>query len=206
MDHHFSYLRCTITSDAKINKEFNNKLAKASDVFGRLYKCMWYNKHLKKGTNISMYRSLACNIAQLWITYWYYLWLLKCFHQYCFWISFNIYWSDFVTSIEVLEKANITSIKAMLLKFELCWIGHISGMGNHHLPGSYCDELSSDHHSWGAPKKQFKNCLKNSLMPIKLTIAVPVLVLSFMNVLAVSVARPQLDLHFMDPIHERIVN
>ena len=34
----FSYLGCTISSDAKIDKEVDNRLAKANNSFGRLYK------------------------------------------------------------------------------------------------------------------------------------------------------------------------
>ena len=36
--------------------------------------------------------------------------------------------------IEVREKAKINSIEAMLLKSLLCWVRHISRMGNHCLP------------------------------------------------------------------------
>ena len=55
--HQFTYLGCAITSDAKIKKEVN-RLAKANSAFGRLYKRVWNNKHLKKGTKISVYRAI----------------------------------------------------------------------------------------------------------------------------------------------------
>ena len=44
--HQFCYLGCTISSDAKIDKEIDNRLAKASSAFGRLYKRVWNNRHL----------------------------------------------------------------------------------------------------------------------------------------------------------------
>ena len=50
--HHFTYLGCTITSNAKINREVDNRLAKANSTFGKLCKRVWNNKHLKK---ISVY-------------------------------------------------------------------------------------------------------------------------------------------------------
>ena len=52
--HQFSYLGCTITSDAKIDRDIDNRLAKANSAFGRLYKRMWNNQHLKKDTKISV--------------------------------------------------------------------------------------------------------------------------------------------------------
>ena len=48
---------CTILSDAKIDKEIDNRLAKANSAFGRLYKFVWNNKSLKCKTKISVYRA-----------------------------------------------------------------------------------------------------------------------------------------------------
>ena len=42
------------------------------------------------------------------------------YHQRCLRAILNIHWSDFVTNIEVLEMAKVTSIEAMLLKTQLC--------------------------------------------------------------------------------------
>ena len=46
----FTYLGCTISSDAKIDKEVDNRLAEANSAFGRLYSRVWSSKHLKKAT------------------------------------------------------------------------------------------------------------------------------------------------------------
>jgi len=46
--HQFTYLGCTISSGAKIDREIDNRLAKANSAFGRLYKRVWANKQLKK--------------------------------------------------------------------------------------------------------------------------------------------------------------
>ena len=46
----FTYLGCTILSDARIDKEIDNRLAKANNAFCRLYKRVWNNEHLKKST------------------------------------------------------------------------------------------------------------------------------------------------------------
>ena len=63
-----------------------------------------------------------------------------------------------VTNIEVLENAKITNIKS-----QLCRTGHVSKMGNHCLPRIILyGELSVGYCDRGAPKKQFKDCLKKS--------------------------------------------
>ena len=57
--HQFTYLECTITSDTKIDKEMDNRLTKSNSAFGRLSNRVWKNKHLKKGTKISVYRAVV---------------------------------------------------------------------------------------------------------------------------------------------------
>ena len=68
--HQFTYLGCTITSDAKINRELDNRLAKANSAFGRLYKRVWNSKDLKKGTKISVYRAIILNLLLPLTTPW----------------------------------------------------------------------------------------------------------------------------------------
>ena len=71
--------------------------------------------------------------AEFWATYHRHLCLIEHYHQRCLCTSLNINWSDFVTNIEVLEMAKVTSIKAMFLKTLLYWAGHVSKMEDHHL-------------------------------------------------------------------------
>ena len=56
--HQFTYLGCTITSNAKIDRKVDNRLAKSNSAFGRLSNRVWKtwkeSKHLKKGTKISV--------------------------------------------------------------------------------------------------------------------------------------------------------
>lgn len=166
--HQFTYLGCTITSDAKIDKEVDNRLAKANSAFGRLYKRVWNNRQLKKSTKISVYRAVVLTTllygSESWVTYRHHLQLLERFHQRCLRTILEIHWSDYVTNVEVLEQAGIASIEAMLLKSQLRWAGHVSRMEDHRLPKiALYGELSSGHRDRGAPKKRYKDSLKKSL-------------------------------------------
>ena len=166
--HQFTYLGCTITSDAKLDKEVDSRLAKANSAFGRLYKRVWNNKQLKKSTKISVYRAVVLTTllygSESWVTYSHHIRLLERFHQRCLRTILNIHWSDYVTNVEVLEQAEITSIEAMLMKTQLRWAGHVSRMENHRLPKiALYGELSTGYRNRGAPKKRFKDSLKKSL-------------------------------------------
>jgi len=100
----FTYLGCTISSDAKIDKEVDNRLAKASSAFGRLYSRVWNNKHLKKATKVSVYRAVVLTTllygSDSWVPYRHHLRLLERFHQRCLRSIFNIHWSDYITTLK----------------------------------------------------------------------------------------------------------
>ena len=69
----FTYLGCTISSNARIDGEVDNRLAKANSAFGRLHKRVWKNKHLTTKTKISVYRAVVLTTllygSETWVTY-----------------------------------------------------------------------------------------------------------------------------------------
>ena len=146
----------------------DNRLAKASSGFGRPYSRVWNNKRLKKTTNVSVYRAVVLTTllygSESWVSYRHHLRLLERFHQRCLRSILNIHWSDYITNVEVLERAGITSIEAMLMKTQLRWAGHVSRMEDHRLPKIVLyGKLSTGYRDRGAPKKRFKDSLKKSL-------------------------------------------
>ena len=110
------------------------------------------------------YSLLSCTAPSRVVTYRCQLRLLERFHQRCLRTILNIHWSEFVTNVEVVEQAKLTSIEAMLLKSQLRWVGHVSRMEDHRLPKiALYGELSSGHRNIGAPKKRYKDTLKKAL-------------------------------------------
>ena len=73
----FTYLECTISSVANIDKEVDSRLPKAHSIFGRIYNCVWSSKHLNESTKISIYRAVALSTllygSESWVTYSHYL-------------------------------------------------------------------------------------------------------------------------------------
>ena len=64
--------------------------------------------------------------SESWVTYHHHL---EHIHQCCLHTILNIYWSNYISNIEVLDQAEITSIEVMLLKSQLQWAGHVFRMG-----------------------------------------------------------------------------
>ena len=58
------------------------------------------------------------------------------------------------------ERAEVPSIKALLLKSQLRWAGYVSRMEDHRLPKIVLyGELATVYHDIGAPKKRYKDNL-----------------------------------------------
>ena len=75
----------------------------------------------------------------------------------------GIKWQDYITNNKVLERANFSSMKAILMFHQLCWVGHVSHMDDSRMPKAMLySELSQGKHDRG-PYKQFKDQLKHQL-------------------------------------------
>ena len=164
----FNYLGCIISNDAKIDKEIDNRLAKANSSFGRLHKRVWNNKQLRYCTKIRVYRAVVLTTllygSESWVAYRHHVRLLERFHQRCLRSILNIHWRDYITNVEVLDRAKIPSIEAILLKQQLRWAGHVHRMNDNRFPKlTLYGELSRGHRVRGAPRKRFKDSLKKSL-------------------------------------------
>jgi len=165
---HFKYLGCTIAKDSRIDKEIDNRLAKANSSFGRLKERVWTNHDLKTSTKIAVYRAVVLTTllygCESWVLYRCHIKVLERLHQRCLRSILRIHWSDHVTNTAILEKAGLPSIEALVTKTQLRWAGHVSRMNNDRLPKQvFFGELASGHRTVGAPKKRFKDTLKKTL-------------------------------------------
>ena len=89
----------------------------------------------------------------------------KIFHMRAVLSILRIRWQDRITNLEVLERANFTSIEVMLFKAQLRWVGHvIKWMDSNCIPSHLLyDELTSDKRNQCHPRKQFKDNIKENL-------------------------------------------
>ena len=77
----------------------------------------------------------------------------------------KIRWQDKVSNLEVLSRANTTSIEAMILQVQLRWTGHVIRMDKTKILRQllYGEELSQGHRQRGRPHRHYEDLIKANL-------------------------------------------
>ena len=135
----FQYLGSTISSsNLSLELEISARIAKAAGMMSKLQKRVWENKNLTNITKMKVYR--ACILSTLlysseaWKTYATQEKRLNSFHLRCLQRILGICWQDLVPNTEVLERAGLPSIFALLAQRRLRWLGHVRRMDDSRIP------------------------------------------------------------------------
>ena len=76
----------------------------------------------------------------------------------------GIRWQDCITNLEVQDRAECTSIEAILIKAQLRWVGHVIRMDDHRMPRQLLyGELEAGKRKQGRPRKRYKDTVKGNL-------------------------------------------
>ena len=76
----------------------------------------------------------------------------------------GIKWQDKSTNSEVLQRAKLDGIEAMLMRAQLRWVGHVQRMRVDRMPKQlFYSELPSGDRNRGGQRKRYKDTLKQTL-------------------------------------------
>ena len=164
----FTYLGSTLTSTGSMDREVSNRLAKAGASFGRLWTRVWRERGMKLPTKLAVNRAVVLTSllygCETWALYRKQLKTLDQFHLRCLRKIMGISWEDRVPNTEVLQRAKMPGVEALIIKAQLRWVGHVVRMDDTRLPKMiFFSELASGTRNIGHPHKRFKDCLKASL-------------------------------------------
>ena len=124
----FTYLGSTLTSDAQLDVEIENRVAKASRSFGRLRNTVRDRKGLKLTTKLKVYRAVVLTsllyACETWTTYARHERILNRFHIKSLKKILHIRWEEKVPDTGVLERSGMISIQTLLRKNKIRWAGH----------------------------------------------------------------------------------
>ena len=129
---HFKYLGSTVTCDGSLDKEVASWIGKASQSLGRLRTRVLNQHHIRLSTKLKVYNAVVLPsplyCCKTWTLYCRHIKKLEHFHMRALRSILNIIWKDHVTNLNVLQRANSTSIESILIKAQLWWVGHVIRM------------------------------------------------------------------------------
>ena len=89
---------------------------------------------------------------------------LENFHMRALRCILGISWQDHIINQEVLERANSTSIEAVLIEAQLRWVGHVIWMEEFRMPRRLMyGELQLGKRNQGRPKLRYKDTMKANI-------------------------------------------
>ncbi|XP_063585836.1 uncharacterized protein LOC134763209 [Penaeus indicus] len=164
----FIYLGSTISSNLSLDAELNTRIGKAATTMARLTKRVWDNTMLTTNTKMRVYQ--ACVLSTLlygsetWTLYSVQERRLNTFHLRCLRRLLGITWQDRVPNIDVLAKAGMPSMFAILSQRRLRWLGHVTRMDDGRIPKDMLfGELATGTRSTGRPALRYKDVCKRDL-------------------------------------------
>ena len=123
---------------AVLIRRFTCRISKASRLFGRLQSRVWRARGISSKTKIAVYRAIVLPSllygCETWTCYRRHLRQLDQFHLRCLRKILGISWEERLTNQDVLRRANLTGIEAMIIAAQLRWSGHVMRMHDNSIP------------------------------------------------------------------------
>ena len=165
----FTYLGSTVNKQNSLEDEINHRLKAASSAYGALYKRVWSQKSLTTETKCKVYRSLVLSSllysAETYTLYRHHINKLTGVQMRHLRKIMNISWKDKITNAEVLKRAKMPSVEAILTGVQLRWAGHVVRMDNSRLPKViFYGELKQGTRPIGRPKLRYRDVIKRHLI------------------------------------------
>ena len=144
------------------------RISRASQAFGRLHTRVWHERGISIKTKLSVYRAVVLPSllygCETWTCYRRHIKKLDQFHLRCLRKVLRVSWKDHVPNQEILHRAELTGIEAMLNLAQLRWSGHVTRMDDSRLPKQlFHAELSTGKRHKGGQRKRYKDVLKLTL-------------------------------------------
>ena len=116
----FVYLGSTLSRSVSIDEEVSYRIARASAAFGRLRDTVWERRGLTKETKLKVYQAVVLPsllyACETWTTSSRHIKQLNVFHMRCLRSLLHTEWQDKVPDTEVLQRAEMEGIHAILLR------------------------------------------------------------------------------------------
>jgi transcription termination factor 2 len=164
----FCYLGSMISRGVHVDDEVTRRVSAAAAAFGRLETRLWRDHDIGARVKVRVYRAVVLTAllyaAESWTTYSRHIRKLNKFHLRCLRRILGISWKDRVSNLEVLKRADMEDIEALVVRAQLRWTGHTLRMGNTRIPKIlFFGELVHGRRTQGGQFKRYKDNIKRHL-------------------------------------------
>lgn len=164
----FVYLGSAVTSDGSSDAEISRRIQAASFSFGRLRPRVWANHDLKMSTKLEVYRAVVLSALlyalEACVLYRRQVRRLTSIQVRHLRQIMRISWQERVPNVEVLRRAGMPSVEALLTASNVRWAGHVARMDDNRIPKAIMySELAEGRRAVGGQKLRFKDVLKRNL-------------------------------------------
>jgi hypothetical protein len=164
----FVYLGGIVTDDASVDAEVTVRLRKAWVVFGRLYKRVWGQSHIRVKTKLSIFRctvlaTLLYGVETMALKQTHLKRMDALVHR-CLRSILRVKWYRGMTNEEVRKRADTLPIEVVIRRRRLGWLGHLARMEENRIPRRIMfGELLRNNRPAGGPKQRWKDAVAGDL-------------------------------------------
>ena len=134
----FEYLGSIVTANCELDREVNTRIRKASSNFRSLCRILWYQKKIKMGTKLRMFKAAILPTllygSETWAPLSKHLKRLQSFVIRCLRIILGVSVKEKRRHTDIRARANIDTVETMVRKRRLRWLGHVARMDPERIP------------------------------------------------------------------------
>ena len=164
----FTYLGSTVNSYASLDDDIINRIAKATQAFGKLRHRLWDERGISLKTKIGVYKAVVLTTllygSESWTLYRTHIKQLDVFHKRCLRSICGYTLENRVPNADLFLKCQIGGIETFLLQSQLRWAGHVLRMSDDRIPKILMySQLNDGKRNIGRPWLRYKDKLKYNL-------------------------------------------
>ncbi len=157
-----------MNSSGSIDDEVIHRIAKATNVFGKLRHRLWNERGVSLATKVQVYKAVILTTllysSESWTPYRSQIRQLDVFHKSCLRTICGFTLQDRVTNADLFALCQIDGIETFLMQSQLRCAGHVLRMHDDRIPKLLMySQLESGQRNVGRPWLRFKDKLKSNL-------------------------------------------
>ena len=172
---HFCYLGTILSRNCSDQADVTNRIRKASNAFGSLRKCLFANSKVSLSIKSYVYIGLVLPImlygSESWCLTENLFHMLRLFQRRCIrsmcGVSMKDVFENHLSTDDLLNKLNMSSIDSYVSKRQLRWLGHVARMEYDRLPRKLLSSWVPSKRPKGAPQftygRGIYKCLKGNI-------------------------------------------